>query len=68
MDPDLLRLSFSFPYDKNRLSMTIPASVPVVLASHGFFPYIRTDTAGLPMRFYPRVLHGGDRSLSADSA
>ena len=23
--------------------MTIPASVPVVLASHGFFPYIRTD-------------------------
>ena len=34
---------FSFPYDKNRLSMTIPASVPVVLASHGFFPYIRTD-------------------------
>ena len=43
VDPDLLRLSFSFPYDKNRLSMTIPASVPVVLASHGFFPYIRTD-------------------------
>ena len=34
---------FSFPYDKNRLSMTIPASVPVALASHGFFPYIRTD-------------------------
>ena len=33
----------SFPYDKNRLSMTIPASVPVALASHGFFPYIRTD-------------------------
>lgn len=38
VDPDLLRLSFSFPYDKNRLSMTIPASVPVVLASHVFFP------------------------------
>ena len=34
---------FSFPYDKIRLSMTIPASVPVALASHGFFPYIRTD-------------------------
>ena len=34
---------FSFPYDKNRLSMTIPASVPVALTSHGFFPYIRTD-------------------------
>ena len=34
---------FSFPYDKNRLSMTIPANVPVALASHGFFPYIRTD-------------------------
>ena len=32
-----------FRHDKNRLSMTIPASVPVVLASHGFFPYIRTD-------------------------
>ena len=30
-------LSFYAPY------MTIPASVPVVLASHGFFPYIRTD-------------------------
>ena len=26
VDPDLLRLSFSFPYDKNRLSMTIPVS------------------------------------------
>ena len=25
VDPDPLRLSFSFPYDKNRLSMTIPA-------------------------------------------
>ena len=35
VDPDLLRLSFSFPYDKNRLSMTIPAGVPVMLASHG---------------------------------
>ena len=35
VDPDPLRLSFSFPYRKNRLSMTIPAGVPVMLASHG---------------------------------
>ena len=34
-DPDPLRLSFSFPYDKNRLSMTIPAGVSAMLASHG---------------------------------
>ena len=40
---DRLRSIFPAPYDKNRLSMTIPASVPVALASHGFFPYIRTD-------------------------
>ena len=32
-----------FRHDKNRLSMTIPASVPIVLVSQGFFPYIRTD-------------------------
>ena len=35
VDPDPLRLSFSFPYDKNRLSMTIPAGVSAMLASHG---------------------------------
>ncbi|EEC54761.1 hypothetical protein BACEGG_00946 [Bacteroides eggerthii DSM 20697] len=36
---------FSLPlsHDNSRLSMTIPASVPVVLASHVFFPYIRSD-------------------------
>ncbi|RHD68158.1 hypothetical protein DW783_23925 [Phocaeicola vulgatus] len=32
-----------FRHDKNRLSMTIPASVPALLVSQGFFPYIRTD-------------------------
>jgi len=32
-----------FRHDKNRLSMTIPASIPIVLVSQGFFPYIRTD-------------------------
>ena len=35
VDPDPLRLSFSFPYRKNRLSMTIPAGVSAMLASHG---------------------------------
>ena len=43
VNPDPLQFSFSSPYDTKRLSMTIPASVPVALASHGFFPYIRTD-------------------------
>ena len=35
--------SFSAPYDKKRLFMTIPASRTNVLVPHVFFPYIRTD-------------------------
>ena len=42
VDPDPLRLSFSFPYDKNRLSMTIPDSGKTTLVPHDFTPYICT--------------------------
>ena len=42
VDPDPLRLSFSFPYDKNRLSMTIPDSGRTTLVLHDFAPYICT--------------------------